>query len=261
MRRLMPAIWCLAAAALVGTALASCSSTPEAAEDEQLTDLRNTVLAHEELIAACMKQAGFDYVAVIPADVLMEEAHWLAEQNGEDPEAAVGALNLPEDPNTKITDGLSPTELKAYEKAFWGTESDGSVSDGNNDGCYYSTYEEAWGVDIVAMAPEFAESVQDANQRIEADPGVIQAKEDLLRCMTAKGYELDTFDDTQYYRVKSEEQMATEIRDAGFKDISTDNPIFVRWESEMAAYDSAFSECEESYLEIVEPIENRYLGN
>ena len=160
--------WAIAAV-LSGNALLACSSGRQAGEANQLSDLRSTVLAHEELIAACMKEAGFDYVAIIPPDVLMEEARSLAEQRGEDPEAAVDALDLPEDPNTKITDGLSPAELTAYEKAFWGQEGgEGTLRD--DEGCYYSTYEEAWGVDLLTAAPEFADNLDTAEPASRPTP-------------------------------------------------------------------------------------------
>ena len=223
------------------------------AELASASPMREKVLFHEELIAECMRAEGFEYIAVLPGDLLLEEARAEAERNGEDPIAAVDAVELPDDPNQDILAELSPEELAAYELAYWGPT--------DVDGCYYSTYEDAWGVDIVDLIAETNDGLAEAEERIAADPRVIDAKSAFVSCVQADGYDVGSLQDIQSYAAKAELEVVREITESGASEVLVTDPRWIEFENEMSDYEASYQACERAYLEVVQPIENEYLGN
>jgi hypothetical protein len=237
-------------------ACSGCSADAEAPADEEAAStesLRKTVLHHEELIAACMRAEGFDYIAAVPFDVILEETRAEAEANGDDVAAALEAVETPEDPNDAIVRALTEDEQLAYADAYWGTDEVG--------GCYYSTYEEAWGVDIVELAGDLDDKLTDAEDRIAADPRVIEAKEAYVACVRDGGYLVASVDDINAYRSKHEAATVEAIQAGGQVDIHPDDPLWQAFEEEMDEFLALRDSCEADYLEVVQPIENDYLGN
>ncbi|MEV4267032.1 hypothetical protein [Kribbella sp. NPDC049584] len=169
----------------------------------------------EDATAACMKAAGFDYVAVPP------------EQNAKSKFA--DAFNLPPDkfaqqygygistidwskagdddtnPNTKIRNALSPAAQKAYDKALNGPNATGSGAvviqggggpsdSGKQDlGCRGKAVEQVYGKgeDRAANFKKFDslfKDIQALQKRIESDQRVVDATSAWSDCMADAGH-------------------------------------------------------------------------
>lgn len=167
---------------------AGCSSedAEQTALPSEFETFKETVLAHEDAIAECMQEQGFDYVADVPADFQLEEAAVRAEHEGDDPDAAVEELGSGDDPNEGILEGLSESELEAWYDAVWGQEEDPS-----DIGCFDSTYEAVWGVDPLDPDDDASEIVDE----IVADSRVVEAEEDYIACMGDRGYDVADLQD------------------------------------------------------------------
>lgn len=165
---------CLLAAAAIPAA--ACTAADRGTD----TAFRDTVLRHEQLIADCMKERGFDYVVGVPKSVLAEEARRQAKAAGEDAQAAMEqTLADVTDPNERLVAALSPKRQAQWGDALWG--------DSTRIGCHDLTYEAAWGVspgDLAAEGEAFL-------AKVEADPGVAAARGAYGHCMAAQGHTLD----------------------------------------------------------------------
>lgn len=174
----------------------------------------------EAEVVACMKDAGFDYVANNPNDdagKAFEEAYSLppgefAKKYG----YGVATLDhlMPsdeasKDPNQKIREKLSPQAQKAYDKALYGAESMGVTvdsgggavksskpgKDGKEDrGCYGKASEKVYG-----KQKQFDENswkkfdslfkdLESLRKRMENDQRVKDATKAWSDCMADKGY-------------------------------------------------------------------------
>lgn len=216
------------------------------------TTLRERTLAHEELIADCMAKGGFSYIAAVPADVLLEEARAAAEAADLDVKAAIEAVDLPPNPNDSIVAELSPEEQEAYAEAYWGNET--------IDGCYDTTYEEAWGVSLEALLPSES-TLAAVEQAIEADPRVIAAQRAYIECMAKGGYNFDSVYDIVTYRARQTEAVIDLINGAdGGSDVDADNPVWVDFEKQIAHFEQVWSSCEAPYLDTIDPIRTTYMA-
>ena len=231
----------------------SSSDADSSSDASEPVDLRSKVMAHEELIADCMHVAGFEYIAALPGDVLMEEARSEAEARGEDPVKAIESLDLPDNPNDRIIQGLNPEEMAAYQLAFWGPT--------GVDGCYYSTYESGWGVDIIEMSGELSDNLAEVEARIDSDPRVVAAREEFTSCVGRAGYEVSSIRDINEYYARAEYEVVRQIEATGVTDITPDNPQWMEFQSLMDEFRVVVDECGEDYYSIVQPIENEYLGH
>jgi hypothetical protein len=166
----------------------------------------------EDATAACMKTAGFDYVAVPP------------EQNAKS--KFTDAFNLPPDkfaqqygygistidwskagdddtnPNTKIRSALSPAAQKAYDKALNGPNATGNGAvviqgpskNGQQDlGCRGKAVEQVYGKgqDRAADFKKFDslfKDIQALQKRIDADQRVVDATSSWSDCMADSGH-------------------------------------------------------------------------
>ncbi|SDU38676.1 hypothetical protein [Jiangella alkaliphila] len=196
-------------------------------DEEQRQQMRQV----EELVAACMQEAGFEYVPVDP----------FGGDTGEDPFAEAYALPPDEfareygygmttlmdpnkgdeqestDPNEAIREGLSKTALEEYSRTLWGdtvqmAEGGGAVSvapgpggtgapvEPEDMGCHGEASAEVFGEDGGMMkGPDFSEfeglfeDLEALRERIESDPRIIEATEAWSACMAEAGYsEFDT---------------------------------------------------------------------
>lgn len=178
----MQRVLILALAIIGATACTDGTDVDTTSFDEEFAAFMDVVIAHEEAIASCMGAQGFSYVVALPADVAMEEAALRAELEGRDPGQAVAEVDVV-DPLQDILGTMSESERAAWEAAYWGEE-------GGDPGCYHSTYEAVWGIDLLRLPEEIAE----ATETIDADPRVIEAESDYFDCMSERGYELDDID-------------------------------------------------------------------
>ncbi|WP_350280002.1 hypothetical protein [Kribbella sp. HUAS MG21] len=184
---------------------------PQQPTEEELAKQRKV----EDATAACMKAAGFEYVAVPP------------EQNAKD--KFTDAFNLPPDkfaeqygygistidwskagpnddsnPNSKIRAALSPTAQKAYDKALNGPnangngavviqgEGEGPKSSGEMDlGCRGKAAKEVYGAEQKLDFKKFEslfKDIQALQKRIESDQRVVDALTAWTDCMADAGH-------------------------------------------------------------------------
>lgn len=138
------------------------------------------VMEHEEAISACMAERGWEYVAALPADVLIQREIVRAESEGRTaPDPA--EIELPVDPNQQIIAQLTEEAKQARASAFWGDLDTG----GSDPGCYVLTYQAVWDVDL--MDPEHEEIAANLEATIESDPRVLRALDAYIACMAADG--------------------------------------------------------------------------
>ena len=170
----------------------------------------------EDATAACMKAAGFEYVAVPPesnpkskfSDAFNLPPDKFAEQYGYGISTIDWSKAGADDtnPNTKIRNALSPNAKKAYDKALNGPnaigngnvviapkEGDGPSSSGTMDlGCRGKAVEEVYGKgkDRTADFKKFDslfKDIQALSKRIEADQRVVDATNAWSDCLADAG--------------------------------------------------------------------------
>ena len=168
----------------------------------------------EDATAACMKTAGFEYVAVPPeqnAKSKFSEAFNLppdkfAEQYGYGISTIDWSKAGDDDtnPNTKIRSALSPAAQKAYDKALNGPNAtgngaivieggkDGPSSSGQQDlGCRGKAIKEVYGQDRGMDFKKFEslfKDIQALQKRIDTDQRVVDATSAWADCMADAGH-------------------------------------------------------------------------
>ena len=131
---------------------------------------------------------GFEYVAVLPSDWIMERETQLDVARGGDGRVDPEQLDIPADPNEAIVAVMTPDEVAAYEFAYWGDADLG----GDIAGCYQTTYEEVWGLDLLAdLSTETAE----LERLLASDERLVAAEGEYLSCMRSDGFEVADFND------------------------------------------------------------------
>ena len=232
------------AAALV---VAACSDS-EAGMEELRTELNAfevRLLEHEEAIAVCMREYGFEYVAVLPSDWIMERETQLDVARGGDGRVDPEQLDIPANPNDAIVAGMSEEEVAAYEFAYWGDADLG----GDIPGCYQTTYQDVWGLDLLAdLSTETAE----LEQLLASDERLTAAEDDYLECMRSDGFAVANFNDVhrlideRFQQLKADAaQLGIDIEDApGYEAYDTFN------RTAMARHD----ECAVPYYEVYDVV-------
>lgn len=173
----------------------------------------------EDATAACMKDAGFEYVAVPPEsqpkskfnDAFNLPPDKFAEQYGygvstiDWSKAAPG--NDDSNPNTKIRAALSPTAQKAYDKSLNGpnagpngliavgpSDGDGKATGAKTDlGCRGKAAEEVYGkgadrADTFKKYDSLFKDIQALSKRIDADQRVVDATSAWSDCLADAGH-------------------------------------------------------------------------
>lgn len=184
---------------------------PQESSEEQLAKQRKV----EDATAACMKAAGFDYVAVPPEkdpkskfnDAFNLPPDKFAEQYG----YGISTIDWSKpggeddsDPNTKIRKALSPTAQKAYDKALNGQfangggvvampQDDGKSTNKVTDmGCRGKAAEDVYGKRDDKMADfqkfdSLFKDIEALRKRIEADQRVVDATSAWSDCLADAG--------------------------------------------------------------------------
>ncbi|GAA3079862.1 hypothetical protein JOF29_004884 [Kribbella aluminosa] len=177
--------------------------------DEDLAKQRKV----EDATVACMKDAGFEYVAVPPeqqakgkfSDAFNLPPDKFAEQYG----YGVSTIDWSKaaddggNPNTKIRKGLSPTAQKAYDKALNGPNANGNgtvviqgggpSSSGQMDlGCRGKAVKQVYGdtkgnIDFKKFDSLFKD-IQALQKRIDSDQRVVDATSAWSDCMANAGH-------------------------------------------------------------------------
>jgi hypothetical protein len=237
------------ALAVMGTALVSVTgakANPESVLERRWLEAEAKVRAHEEAIAACMAERGFEYIPTIPADVVLQREAVMALSRGLPPPDPA-EVDIPEDPNAAVTSRLSDEAKEARAVAYWGTD--------EAPGCYASTYEEVWGVD--PWDPALAAQVEDMESVIAADPRVREAVDVYVKCMGAAGITVSSTDEVYVRYVTAAEDLqekrgaaeATDGFDAG------QEALYDWWERVHPIHDR----CIASHYEAEEIVRGEYL--
>jgi hypothetical protein len=217
--------------------LAACSPTSNAVLDADATivDMEAKIMEHEEAIGECMREQGFDYVASLPPDWIIERAAMKDRALGGD---GLVDIEPPPDPNQELLNQLSPTQLTAYETAYWGDADYG----GENPGCYLGTFEETWELDPFEDTTEIDIEIQ---ERIKAHPDIIEAEAAYVRCMASQGRELTSYEG------------AYSLADQGWLEGWPEEDA-VAWERDVYA---DHEECQPAYDDVYAPIQQEIVAD
>lgn len=166
------------AAAGVLSAAVIATGACAAPEPEPQNTFEQQALTHENLIAACMKDRGFDYRATLDAETVAEIARQDAVAKGEDGEAAYeqALAAAPPDVNEALVAALPEDQQVLWGDALYGTDT--------LQGCHDLTYAEAWG----ATPEELTRQMEEFNAEVAAEPDVVAAVGVYVECMAAAGY-------------------------------------------------------------------------
>lgn len=177
-------------------------------------EVTRRVDAVESRIAACMRDAGFEYIPVdyATARAAMDSNSKPSGLNadefraqfgygittmfaGTDSQAVMGAGEQ----NTRIRSGLSAADRVAYDHALYGENPTATfvVSLDDEDfsqtgGCTRAAVEQVFSPE--ELGPGFVNYQNVEGARIEQDPRVIAANKDWATCMRQAGYSYDTSD-------------------------------------------------------------------
>lgn len=245
----MRAVSMLASALLVLAACGSSSSDTEAASGDTVTspiaeflgedfvfddseESRARLIAEErdrqELIAACMREEGFEYIPVDPEQSFFFEEPGDLEWGSDEWVAKYGfgittmwfsqeevGPNLvghdyasfeeeqSNDPNQEIVEAMSFSEQDAYYAALYGNddfpEFDETMSDEEIDaeledfdfrpsGCEGQAYNESDHPSF-KFYEEFGDELEGMYERAQNDPRVVEAEQEIASCVADKGYE------------------------------------------------------------------------
>lgn len=215
--------------------LAGCSSPGQTEEDKdrvtinslmggpdyENVDWQDQERKIQELIAACMREEGWEYIPVEYPDFGTEftpedQREQLAEQgfgivywtlNQGNPDIDDPYADWV-DPNQEYIEGLGEDEMTAYYESLYGTEEEqqeGMVTEidpetgeeysmqyGNGAGCQGEAYDEVNG-DDPTQNPGYWEAIQvfydELQQRVDADPRVVELNTTWAKCMKDAGFD------------------------------------------------------------------------
>jgi len=183
-------VWLLGFGLLVG----ACSSGGSVDADRPDTEFARRMYAEEDAVAACMRDAGFEYIPWVDPLVLLNEdpeSDYTLPSMPERVSYGVYTASNPEDepelpeavnPNGEIMNGLSPEALESYMDALWGVDGE--------PGCVDKAFEEVNGVtqeELLSVEYDLYVYLEEA---VEQDPRVIEARRGWQACMLAKGYDV-----------------------------------------------------------------------
>ncbi len=233
-RRALPALGC-AGLILLAACSSSSSPTEEAAATEggPLTrymeqvyggaeqppeDMDAQMRQHEEVVAACMQEQGFDYTpmdpasdgsaAVMAADAEMpdlESEEYVAEHGYgmttyDQEEVAPEPSEAFEDPNADYVASMSESERAAYEEALYGSPEQFEMTDPEAEmpaydwtamGCTGRAQHEVYETEDPMSDPEFAPLAEEVNRFYEnlmTRPEIAALDAEWASCMADAGY-------------------------------------------------------------------------
>lgn len=205
------------------------ATDPEAAEAQVIEQER----ARQEVIAQCMQEQGFEYVAQDPSQFIsfgseMEEYgtdEWIAkwgfgittqyfsqDQVGPDllgyDESAFGPDEEFVDPNQDYVESLSDSEREAYYEALYGDPDafptfDESLSEEEIEAQMEDFRFEPQGCEgeaftsqdsSFAFYQEFQDELEEMSERIQADPRVLERTTELRDCVADKGHDFESME-------------------------------------------------------------------
>lgn len=203
---------------------------------QQMRELERAV---QELVAACMAEEGFEYVAYVANpdpggfagpdsdEALVEEYGFGVATvalkhlyyDGEAMEAAAEAERA-KDPNTAIVAAMGDTEREAYDVALRGegpgallvdaaeVPEDATDWPSKSPGCYGIASDEVYGFAIRAeFDNQFGPMLEDAYAGIESDLRIAKAEADWSLCMAEHGYDFDSLSDIRLFLFRRLEEI------------------------------------------------------
>ncbi len=115
-------------------------------------------------------------------------------------EGVGGEMETHEDPNAAYLDSLTESEQDAYYEALHGDEPeidesmteeeiDAAYEDYEPTGCYNTAWEEAFGggQDLNTFYNTYGDEIEDMYTRMEADPRIVEAEEQVRSCVEGEG--------------------------------------------------------------------------
>lgn len=191
---------------------------PEAAEAQ----FREQEMQVQEAIRSCMAEQGFEYVPVQQPEAsfatfdesdreeqVREQGFGITTWYGNEDQMAEEATEF-EDPNQDYVEGLSDSEREAYYEALHGdpeedmteqvdpdTGEEVMVGSGFGSGCDGQAREEAMGDPEAqnALWEELQPAFEQMQERIQADPRMVEANEAYSTCMADRGHEIESRED------------------------------------------------------------------
>lgn len=200
------------------------SADPEAAEAELIAEER----ARQEAVAACMREAGFEYIPQDPSQyidfsVAEEEfdretfvntygfgvtTQWFSQAEvgpglvGYDDEMIVDD-DMPDDPNAAIVEAMSDAEREAYYQALYGVTPEFEVDESMTEeeanaafesesfelsGCQGAAFEGEQNELVEQFYEEFGSELEQIYERVLSDPRIVEAEREVKECATEKGF-------------------------------------------------------------------------
>ena len=212
-----------------------------ASPEDQEAYLAERHLRTEELIAACMREQGFDYTPAVlqvvlpdPADSRPDDREWVAQYGYGLTEApGDGAPPTGGDPVAEHLETLSPAERAAYEEALWGRTLSGGAepSTWELDGCAGDAQREIeqssvfglWEAEEVASLLEAIAAFEDT---LRSEPRIREIESAWAACMGDAGFPgLEAQADAQQQvaaeleRLRSEGAAAAPLRELGDREV------------------------------------------
>lgn len=212
------------------------SDTPTSHSEKSHTD---KILEHEQQISLCMKNAGFEYHAALPAFAVAEQAIINAIDAGgskTDVDVAQILESHPPDPNMAALNAMSAAEAETFQV--------------QKESCFSTTYQEVWGIDPAAIVAENEDEWAKIEEEIAADPRTHKAADDYARCMSEAGYDLRNTDDLVEYEITRTREVTQEIT-GGDPDVAVkaSHPLWQAFETEMETLRTAIAPCTEAFNE------------
>lgn len=196
---------------------------PEAAQAQYMDQESQ----RQELIRACMAEEGFDYTPVTPPeesfqafgpddeeDYVREQGFGITTWYGNEDQFSGPEFEW-EDPNQEMVEAMSESEQEAYYEALYGSEEDQmegattetdpetgeeyTVVPGFGAGCEGEASEEVYGdpAETEALWEELNPAMEELQERIQADPRVVEFNEEWSECMAEAGFDFE--DQQQMY--------------------------------------------------------------
>ena len=179
---------------------------PNASEQERLRHHLKQQNQIEELIAACMAKEGFDYIARIENEEVVqpesEEHSWEPEDRTWASRYGYGLLDYPgrlppkQDPDVRDEDEgppMSESEEQAYQEALFGPErTEDEEYDWRNHGCRGAAEHEVIGyqADLDAENQPIIQAIQEFyfGDELRSDPAFASLDAEWARCMADHDY-------------------------------------------------------------------------
>jgi len=214
---------------LNSTPLAEFFDTASFSSEEGQQELADQSAKAEAAVAECMRKAGFDYEVTDNFSVTYEEGGYFddpldreyVDEFGfgistkfEDELEQADELGGTSDPNAAIYQELSETEREAYDLALFGSSfneavDESEIVEGESDivvdegfefdpaeaGCSGQAFAELDGAFAGEIDQGLDEAFEQLDERIMADPRIVEANADWSSCMAEAGYEYDTVDE------------------------------------------------------------------